>query len=117
MTVDDLLNLNIEGRLKSLELRFAAFGNEFDNFIRRKDQIISQLESFKAIESSLNERMSKIEDFIKSIAELSYKGGFYKPDKKKELEIIGALKKEIEEKNKRISEFEDTLKLLMGKNR
>ncbi len=117
MTVDDLLNLNIKGRLDSLELDSATFANQFHDYIKRKDAILSHLESFKIIEERLNERMTAIETFIKNIAELSYKGGFYTPDKQREQQIISKLKKEIEEKNQRISEFENTLKQLMGKNK
>lgn len=115
MTVDDLLNLNIKGRLDGVELGLARFANQFDDYIKRENSISSYIESFKIIEKRLNERMVSIECFIKNIAELSYKGGFYSPDKKKEQQIISNLKKEIEEKDKRISEFENTLKQLMGK--
>jgi hypothetical protein len=115
MTIDELVNLNIKGRLESIELNFARFTNDFDGYLKRKDEALVHLECFKIIEKELNDRMKAIETFIKNIAELSYKGGFYSPDKKKEQQLIAELKKEIEEKDKRISEFENTLKKLMGK--
>jgi DNA repair exonuclease SbcCD ATPase subunit len=115
MTVDDLLNLNIQGRLDSLEINIARFANQFDDYIKRKEATLSHLESFRLIEQRLNQRMEAIENFIRNLAELSYKGGFYSPDKKEEQKTIANLKKEIEDRNKRIAEFENTLKQLMGK--
>lgn len=115
MKVDDLLKLNIKDRLDHIELMFSSFANDFHGYLKRKDDTLSHVESFNQIENRLNTRMESIEIFIKSIAELSYKGGFYSPDKSAEQKQIRELKKEIEDKNKRISEFESTLKKLMGK--
>jgi len=115
MTLEELLQQNIPNRITQIENMYQQESLALIKIKEYLNEIETRDKKFLQIEESLIGRMSLIEEFIKKIAELSYKGGFYKPDKSKEQEKIASLKKEIEDKNKRIAEFENTLKQLMGK--
>jgi hypothetical protein len=108
MTVEELLEQNIPNRISQLE-------NMYSRESAALNAAENHLMDIQEIEGSLLKRMALIEDFIKSIAELSYKGGFYEPDKSEEQKIIANLKNAIECKDKRIAEFENTFKQLIGK--
>ena len=112
-----LESLNLDGRLGQVEQRFAEFTLDFRRWVAGKHDIAERFAVFTEVENKLKKRMKKIELFIGNIAELSYKGGFYEPDKSRERKRIIELEKEIADKDKRIAEFENTLNKLVGKKK
>lgn len=113
----ELEGANINGRLSQLEQSFAVFTLDFRRWVAGKHDIAERFAVFTEVENKLKQRMKKIEAFISNLAELSYKGGFYEPDKSSERKRIIELEKEIADKDKRISEFENTLNKLVGKKK